>query len=109
MFDLNKKKWIGTRRRLLEGGYAESFHAQLERSQKPVRCLRLLKPYVESEGTRRTFQAKGRAVTQMVEVPIEIQLYRLIEASGVEGIAQPVTSTCNRSQCENLLPWNMNY
>ncbi|XP_043719454.1 uncharacterized protein LOC122667263 [Telopea speciosissima] len=114
------RAWRNIRNRLKDAGLVEEFHAEVDK--KVVNCLRLLKKFdpksfqpkvflhgnndIKTEQSARSGR-RGHITDQLVELPIEHQIYDMIDAAGSKGLT--VTEVCkqlginNKKNCYNRL------
>ncbi|XP_042492351.1 uncharacterized protein LOC122071928 [Macadamia integrifolia] len=101
------RAWRNIRNRLKDAGLVEEFHAEVDK--KVVNCLRLLKKFdpksfqpksfvhgcddVKTEQLARCGR-RGQMTDQLVELPIEHQIYDMIDAAGSKGLT--VTEVCKQ-------------
>jgi hypothetical protein len=101
--------WNTLVRRLVEGGFVETFEAKVE--GEPTTCIRLLRPYSEDILEEDEQEEEGIAAVPLMllrradernefiehkpdlagmvaELPIDQQLYNRIEETGTEGLLQ---------------------
>ncbi|KAG9443714.1 hypothetical protein H6P81_015054 [Aristolochia fimbriata] len=93
------RAWRNICKRLKEAGCIEEFKAEV--NKKVVNCLRLLKKFEPScenddfDPDQPTQYAKrGQITEQVVELPVDQQIYNMIEAAGPHGILVP--EVCQR-------------
>ncbi|XP_068654207.1 uncharacterized protein [Aristolochia californica] len=93
------RAWRNICKRLKEAGCIEEFKAEV--NKKVVKCLRLLKKFEPScenddlDPDQPTQCAKrGQITEQVVELPVDQQIYNMIQAAGQHGIL--VTEVCKR-------------
>lgn len=104
------RAWRNICHRLKEVHLVEEFRAEV--NKKVVSCLRLLKKfepkYVEPKHAGFTsvdtdqpvkFGKQGQNIDQLLELPIEHQIYDLIDAEGPKGIT--LTEVCKRLKLNN--------
>ncbi|KAJ4717806.1 B-block binding subunit of TFIIIC [Melia azedarach] len=99
------KAWRNICQRLKDAGIVEEFEAQV--NERVERCLRLLKQFSSklfepqclrcgdnSEKDELKFGRRFPKTEQLVELPIEHQIYDMVDAEGSEGLA--VMEVCER-------------
>ncbi|KAJ4973068.1 hypothetical protein NE237_006242 [Protea cynaroides] len=99
------RAWRNIRNRLKDAGLVEEFHAEVDK--KVVNCLRLLKKFDPKSFQPKTFLhghddikteqlarcgRRRQIMDQLVELPIERQIYDMIDAAGSKGLT--VTEVC---------------
>ncbi|KAM6598206.1 hypothetical protein CsatA_008730 [Cannabis sativa] len=105
------REWRKIRSRLIDGHIVEEFDAKV--NGKVERCLRLLKSFAPQSLDPKTlecvdddfkeeqvrFGKKCQVNDQLVELPIEHQIYDLIDAAGSQGLT--VMEVCKRLGIDN--------
>ncbi|KDO65044.1 hypothetical protein CISIN_1g000364mg [Citrus sinensis] len=99
------KAWRNICQRLKDAGVVEEFDAEV--NEKVERCLRLLKAFSSKlfepksfgcgdsfENEQLKFGRKFRKTEQLVELPVDHQIYDMVDAEGSEGLA--VMEVCDR-------------
>ncbi|XVF86888.1 hypothetical protein PTKIN_Ptkin18bG0077000 [Pterospermum kingtungense] len=100
------KAWRNIYHRLKDAGLVEDFHASV--NKKVELCLRLVKRFSEKnfepkllgcddhldKGEKLKFGRTTLNVDQIVELPIDNQIYDMVDAEGSEGL--PVMTVCER-------------
>ncbi|KAK2652182.1 hypothetical protein Ddye_012038 [Dipteronia dyeriana] len=108
---LRHRSWRNIRQRLKDSGTVEEFDAVV--NEKVERCIRLLKPFSLKEFERNSlgygdntekeqqmkFGRRSPKDEQLVELPIEHQIYDMVDAEGSEGLT--VIEVCDRLGIEN--------
>jgi hypothetical protein len=80
--------WTSIRDELVQRGCIETFVAKSPNWGKPALCVRLVKmPSLEQQAKVNSYAAAQAGVI-VAELPIDQQLYQIIEASGAEGYLQ---------------------
>ncbi|KAL5728992.1 hypothetical protein ACHQM5_002006 [Ranunculus cassubicifolius] len=106
------RAWRNIRNRLREARLVEEFCAEVDK--KEVRCIRLIKKFdpqcvqpkhtgfaLDDVATEQpvNFGKQGQNTDQLLELPIEHQIYDLIDAEGSKGMT--VTEVCKRLGLDN--------
>ncbi|KAI9162251.1 hypothetical protein LWI28_025385 [Acer negundo] len=108
---LRHRSWRNIRQRLKDSGTVEEFDAVV--NEKVERCIRLLKKFSLKEFERNSlgcgdntekeqqmkFGRRSPKNEQLVELPIEHQIYDMVDAEGSEGLT--VIEVCDRLGIEN--------